>query len=206
MGLCSNLKMSRDGDANIPCSSVFQQLIFSLLKTHVLFPTWLCLASVSGHWFSLFLGQINLFIIIPTDIQPWHSYPVFPQLPEIWMGEIEIWKGGSPARKAAATLFLYYDNSFHKGMQCFEAAVFPQTSHHQPLAGEPPLQNPHPQQLVVKIIFQPLLVCRSHFISWFAIFQEETYNANHFLHFFVGLLLSAEVEKYTSSLMRNSGS
>lgn len=108
MRLCFDLKISRDGETNIPCNNVFQQLIFSLLKTHVLFPTWLYLASVSGHWFSLFLGQINLFIIIPTDIQPWHTYPVFPQLPEIWMKDIMIWKGKSPARKDAATPFFFF--------------------------------------------------------------------------------------------------
>lgn len=79
----SDLKMSRDEDTNIPHSGIFQRLIFSLLKTRVLFPIWLCLASVSGHWFSLFLGQINLFIIILIDIQPWHSYPVFSALLKI---------------------------------------------------------------------------------------------------------------------------
>lgn len=83
LGVWSDLKMSRDEDTNIPHSGIFQRLIFSLLKTRVLFPIWLCLASVSGHWFSLFLGQINLFIIIPIDIQPWHSYPVSSALPKI---------------------------------------------------------------------------------------------------------------------------
>lgn len=81
LGPWFDLKMSRDGDTNIPHSRIFQRLVFSLLKTCDLFPIWLCLALVSGHWFSLFLGQINLFIIIHTDIQPWRSYPVFSAAP-----------------------------------------------------------------------------------------------------------------------------
>lgn len=76
-----DLQISRDGDTNIPHSGILQRLVLFLLETCVLFPIWLCLASVSGHWFSLFLGQINLFIIIPVDIQPWCSYPVFSAAP-----------------------------------------------------------------------------------------------------------------------------
>lgn len=79
---CFDLQISRDGDTNVPYSGIFQRLVFSLLKLCVLFPIRkFFLASVSGYWFPLFLGQINLCIIIHEDIQPWSSYPVFSAAP-----------------------------------------------------------------------------------------------------------------------------
>lgn len=217
--------MSRDGDANIPYSSIFQRLIFSLLKPRVLFPIGLCLASVSGHWFSLFLGQINLFIIIHIDIQLWHSYPVFSALPEIWIDE----KG-----RLACVWKRQTSLCVKKGNAQLEKRL----QHKTPIFFKERRQQ-YPQRCSVfrdcslSLNFSPPAPCwraaslkslptaasgentfpspgfldgGSKFIPRFATFQRETYNANLFQCCFVGLLLSAEVaaENHTSVLMRNS--